>query len=152
VDIERLSEYRLVAPFKASDISSTTFGWRAVFEIEMPYAHEIVVDGLAVELERYKAIIHEIHITPLTLKISISSLDPLEHFGLSAGFGENYTKARVLLNTADGATIETERRWITVFYLDEQPEFEEMLLIIGDPVNLDDIVSIQIDDIIITLP
>jgi len=139
VDLERLAEYSLVAYFNTNDVAAVH--WSVRFDVEIPYAAELVVCELDVLLAC--SIITEVRVSPLTVIISgRPSYETEIYRGLGIG-------AEVRLHLNDGTAIDVLRRQVQVE--SETRVFVEFMKIDTDFLDLDTVVAIEIADEIIPL-
>jgi len=102
VDLNNLSEYRLVEQFGAWD--SLIFNWSVAFEVETEEM-VLVADNLDIYLENYSAVLAEVRVAPFSVRLSIRA-DHTEWGNIRGNFPS------AVINTTDGA-VEVGETWIS---------------------------------------
>jgi len=136
VDLERLAEYRLVAPLSAND--RTRLGWRTRFEVDIPTEgmEMLVVEPLNIQLG--DTTVTEVRVSPFNVLIIGFGSQGLEH------------TSQVKVHTIDGV-VDVIRGWITIDTL-ENSNFIETRTIDTAPINIDNIIAIEINGHMVNLP
>jgi len=140
-DLERLSEYRLVAPFH--DNSQATLAWSARFEIELPeeMAEPLLADGLEIWIERYTSTITQVQVTPFSVIIDGHQgfhTAPMPHDAMLS-----LVDMDVRVNMADGTSHDVLSRWAR--FDSGTRQFTFIRDIAAEPIDLRSVVSIEID-------
>ncbi|MCL2420994.1 MAG: hypothetical protein FWD03_03980 [Defluviitaleaceae bacterium] len=132
IDLERLYEYRLIGFFMTADRIS--FNWSTTFEIERNEA-QLIADGLAVP--HGSDVITEVRISPSLIHVKVEG-------DFALGEGARAASPAVILHMEDG-TVQTVQSggingrdeagtiFVNLFYD-----------VVGNPINLDEIISIEV--------
>jgi hypothetical protein len=140
VDLNRLSEYRLVAFFDTH--SRMALSWTVRFEVEVPDdpVEFLVKDGLDIWVEQYSSIVTEVQITPHSVILTGSQWLHLDDPTKPDDAMSPLMSMQVRINMADGAVVEVSLGWISMDF--ESRVFTEVRHIDAELIDLGSVVSV----------
>jgi len=144
VDLERLSEYQLVASFEAND--RMVHPWTATFYVDVPDgdSESLIAEGLDVLIERYSTTITEVQITPYSILLSgvqgYHLDDPTTPYDANVAMFSLEPR----INMADGTVIPVSLLGLNTFEFYSR-EIRELRYVETGSIDLSSVVSIEID-------